>query len=371
MRKIKHNIKKIKRIISPKKKEQLKRKIGAPPGTVIHVGDKKNEQAVITLIEYDENIFNHYVIDSHEELMKIKGRGNQKTVQWIDFNGFGDIDNLKKFGEIFEIHPLILEDIANSNHQPKIDYYDEDIFLVLKKINWEENKDISYDQISILLTANFLFTFRDDVGEDFPKILQRIESGKNVFRKSRSDYLFYVLVDYTIDHYFLVLEELSERIETMQEKLLEKPDQSDLHQIQILKKEAYTLKQIIRPTREAISNIIRLESNYISKKNLIYFRDSFDHIMQLYESIEIQRESITTLIDIYLSSLSNRMNEVMKFLTLIATIFIPLTFIAGIYGMNFSNMPELSWKYGYFIVLAVMALMGIFLLFFFKRKKWL
>lgn len=371
MRKIKRNIGKIKRIISPRNKEQLKKKVGAPPGTVIHVGDKKNEKAVITLVEYDEGIFNHYVIEDDEELRKIKERGNQKTVQWIDFNGFGDIEKLKIFGEIFEIHPLILEDIANSNHQPKIDFYDEDIFLVLKKINWEENRDVSYEQYSIFLTANFLFTFRDDISEDFSKILQRIESGNNIFRKSRSDYLFYVLIDYTIDHYFLVIEEFSERIELMQERLLEKPDQSDLHQIQFLKKEAYTLKQIIRPTREAISNIIRLESNYISKKNLIYFRDSFDHIMQLYESLEIQRESITTLIDIYLSSLSNRMNEVMKFLTLIATIFIPLTFIAGIYGMNFSNMPELNWKYGYFIALGIMALIGIFLLLFFKRKKWL
>lgn len=361
---------KIKNIMPSKRKQQIKNKIGKPPGTLIYVGEGKVEKAVITLVEYNENEYSVRKIESLEELEKIRN-ANDSKVRWIDVNGVGDVEFLKKLGELFNIHTLILEDIVNSNQQPKVEYYEDDIFWVMKKITWEENQDVNYDQISILFTSKFLFTFRDDTKEDFSQIYQRIEAGKNIFRKSKADYLFYVLIDYEIDRYFLVLEELSERIDTEQEKLLEDPDQQELRRIQSLKKDAYKIKHAIRPIRESLASITRQESDYIAEQNLVYFRDSLDHVIQVNESLETQRESITTLIDIYLSSVSNRMNEVMKVLTIIATIFIPLTFIAGVYGMNFANMPELHYKYGYFIVWGIMIIVVALLVFYFKRKKWL
>lgn len=360
----------IKNILSSKKKQQIKSKIGKPPGTLIYVGEGKIEKAVVTLVEYNEAEFSIRKIESFEELEKIYNSVDDK-VKWIDVNGVGDLEFLTKLGELFNIHTLILEDIVNSNQQPKVEYYEDDIFFVMKKITWEDNQDINYDHVSFLLTSKFLFTFRDDTKEDFSTIYQRIENGRNIFRKSKADYLFYVLIDYEIDRYFLLLEELSERIDVEQEKLLEDPDQEELKRIQLLKKDAYKIKHAIRPVREAIASITRRDSDFIAEQNLVYFRDSLDHVIQINESLETLRESLTTLVDIYLSSVSNKMNEVMKVLTLIATIFIPLTFIAGVYGMNFTNMPELHYKYGYFIVWGVMIVLGVVLLFYFKKKKWL
>jgi len=367
------NIKNIlpKNIIHSKKKQQLKSKIGKPPGTLIHVGERELEKVVITLTEYDEQTYNVRIIETLEELQELTKSPIDEKVRWIDFNGFGDVEYLTKFGEIFNIHKLILEDVVNSHQQPKVEYFEDDIFTVLKKIAWEPEQEVNYDQISILMTSKFLITFRDDSTEDYSSIRQRIEAGVKIFRKSQADYLFYVLVDYTVDQYFLVVEELSERIEIEQVDLLDDPKQEDLQKIQKMKKDAYLIKHAIRPVREALSSIIRMESDFIEQKNLIYFRDALDHVIQVNESLETQRESITTLIDIYLSSISNRMNEVMKVLTIIATIFIPLTFIAGVYGMNFENMPELHYKYAYFIVWGIMIVVGLLLVLFFKRKKWL
>ncbi len=368
---MKLKIPKINNIIPSKKKQQIKSKIGKPPGTLIHVGEKELEKAVITYTEYDENVFTVKEVQTIEELQKIYDSEEDGKVRWIDFNGYGDVEFLGKFGEVFKIHSLILEDVVNSNQQPKVEYYDEDVFLVIKKITWEERKEIEYDQISVLLTSKFLITFRDDKTEDFAAIRQRIEAGVKIFRKSKADYLLYVLTDYTVDQYFLVVEELSERIEAEQESLLDDPQKEDLQKIQILKKEAYLIKHAIRPVRESLSSLTRQESDLIDERNIIYFRDALDHVIQVHESLETQRESISTLIDIYLSSVSNRMNEVMKVLTIIATIFIPLTFIAGVYGMNFTNMPELQWRYGYFLIWGIMIVIAVLLIFYFKRKKWL
>lgn len=373
---MKEQMKKIKKIlpksiIPSKKKQQIKSKIGKPPGTLIHVGERELEKAVITLTEYDEQSYLVKHLETIEQLNEINNVPEDGKVRWIDFNGYGDVDLLTTFGEIFNIHKLILEDIVNSHQQPKVEYYEDDIFLVMKKITWEEKQEVNYDQLSILFSTKFIITFRDDNTEDYSSIRQRIETGVKVFRKSKADYLFYVLIDLLVDQYFLVIEELSERIEIEQEQLLKSPDQEDLKYIQAIKKDAYQIKHAIRPVRESIASILRRESDFISEHTVIYFRDALDHVIQVTESLESQRESITTLIDIYLSSLSNRMNEVMKVLTIMASIFIPLTFIAGVYGMNFSNMPELHYKYGYFIVWGVMILVGVSLLLFFKRKKWL
>ena len=376
---MKEQVKKIKKIknilpkniIPSKKKQQLKNKVGKPPGTLIHVGERELEKVVITLTEYDDQTYNVKKIETLDELQNLSNAPADGKVRWIDFNGYGDVDYLTRFGEIFNIHALILEDVVNSHQQPKIEHYEDDIFLVMKKITWEPGQEVNYDQLSILFTSKFLITFRDDISEDYTSIRTRIEAGLKVFRKSKADYLFYVLIDYTIDQYFLVIEELSERIEAEQVDLLDDPKPEDLQKIQKMKKDAYLIKHAIRPVRESLANLLRVESDSIEQKNMIYYRDSLDHIIQVHESLETQRESITTLIDIYLSSVSNRMNEVMKVLTIIATIFIPLTFIAGIYGMNFVNMPELQWEYGYFVVWGIMLLVGVLLVLFFKRKGWL
>lgn len=353
-----------------KKKQQLKNKIGKPPGTLIHVGESKIEKAIVTLTEYNEQEYKTKKIESVEELIQLASTNDDK-IKWIDVNGISDVDFLTKFGEIFKIHSMILEDVVNSNQQPKVEYYDKDMFFVLKKITWEENQDVAYDQISILITPQLLFTFRDDTKEDYTSIQARIETGVNVFRKSKLDYLFYVLIDFEVDRYFLLIEELSEKIEAEQEILFDDPTQNDIKKIQLLKKDAHKIKHAIRPLREALLSLVRQESVFIEQQNMVYFRDAMDHISQVHEALETQRESITTLIDIYLSSVSNKMNEVMKMLTLIATIFIPLTFIVGVYGMNFENMPELHFEYAYFIVWGIMIVLGISLIVYFKKKKWL
>ena len=353
-----------------KRKQQIKSKIGKPPGTLIYIGESLSDKSTITVVEYNEQEFSRKEIESKEELEEYKERSDDK-VTWINISGINDIELLTYIGATFGIHSLILEDITNSNQQPKIEYYNDDLFVVLKMINLEENQAGIYNHVGIWLTSNLLITFFDDNKEDFNHIYQRIENGKSILRKSKVDYLFYVIIDYIVDGYFLITEEISERIEYLQEELLEDPEQDALHKVQVLKKEAHRTRQAIRPVKDIVASIVRQESDYISESTLIYFRDTLDHIVQVTESFELQRESITTLIDIYLSTVSNKMNEVMKVLTLIATIFIPLTFIAGIYGMNFSYMPELHWKYGYFAVLGLMLVIGIALGMFFKKKKWL
>jgi magnesium transporter len=353
------------------RKNKIKEKIGKPPGTLIYTGEKKSEVTTITIVEYSDTDYTQRKVESIEELTGILSDRKKDKIYWLDINGLHNVELLSKLGEYLGIHNLVMEDVLNLYQRPKVDYFSDDIFLILKRINSNSEQEFNFEQVSMLLRENFVITFQDDPNTNLNVIQSRIEASKSLLRKAAADFLFYVIADYLIDQYFLVLEELNDKVENLQDDLVEKPSKDDISRIQNLKKDLQKIRQSISPVREIMNSLMRQDSDLILDSTIIYLRDSLDHLIQLLDMIETYRDSITTLLDIYLSSVSNRMNEVMKVLTIIATIFIPLTFIAGVYGMNFEYMPELHWRYGYFIILGLMLLVGILLGTYFKKKNWL
>jgi magnesium transporter len=286
--------------------------------------------------------------------------------------GIQQVEVLEKLGNCFGVHPLALEDILNTEQRPKVEDYGEDLFLVVKLLSYHEKKDeVEAEQISLILRPNALLTFQEKEGDDFANVKERLRAGKGRLRKMGADYLAYTLLDIVVDQYFGVLERLGERIEVLEGKLLADPGTATLQKIQNLKKEMLLLRKWIWPLREVISSLERGEFPGIQESTRIYLRDVYDHAIQVMDTIEIYRDMLSGMLDIYLSSLNNRMNAVMKVLTIIATIFMPLTFLAGVYGMNFKHMPELDWPWGYPLILAVMGFVAILMLTLFRRKKWL
>jgi magnesium transporter len=286
--------------------------------------------------------------------------------------GIQQVEVLEKLGNCFGVHPLALEDILNTEQRPKVEDYGEDLFLVVKLLSYHEKKDeVEAEQISLILRPNALLTFQEKEGDDFANVKERLRAGKGRLRKMGADYLAYTLLDIVVDQYFGVLERLGERIEVLEGKLLADPGTATLQKIQNLKKEMLLLRKWIWPLREVISSLERGEFPGIQESTRIYLRDVYDHAIQVMDTIEIYRDTLSGMLDIYLSSLNNRMNAVMKVLTIIATIFMPLTFLAGVYGMNFKHMPELDWPWGYPLILAVMGFVAILMLTLFRRKKWL
>jgi magnesium transporter len=287
-------------------------------------------------------------------------------------DGIHEVEIIEKIGKNYGIHPLLLEDILNTEQRPKLDDFDDYMFLVLKMLSFDEERgEITTEQVSLILGQNYVISFQEREGDVFNPVRDRIRNAKGRIRRMGADYLAYALLDSIVDSYFLILERIGDRIEGLEEDLISNPDEKTLQTIHHLKREMIFLRRSIWPLREVISGISRKESNLIKESTEIFLRDVYDHTIQVIDTIESFRDTVSGMLDIYLSSLSNRMNEVMKVLTIFASIFIPLTFVAGIYGMNFSNMPELGWKWGYFCALAIMAGIGISMLFYFKRKHWL
>ncbi len=345
------------------------KKAGLPPGTLVYSGEEKDYKPEISLIDYNESSFQESVLKSIEECFSFK---DTPTVTWINIDGVHDIDIIEKLGSRFELHPLIMEDIVNTQQRPKFEDYDKYLFIVLRMLYVSsEDKEPKSEQVSLILGSNFVISFQESKGDVFQPIRNRIAKSKGRIRKTGADYLAYALMDAIVDNYFIVLEKLGETIESIEDDLIQKPAPETLQIIHNLKREAISLRKSVWPLREVISGMDRAETTLIRKPTRIYLRDVYDHTIQVIDTIESFRDLISGMLDIYLSSVSNRMNEVMKVLTIFAAIFIPLTFIAGIYGMNFANMPELSWQWGYPAALAVMAIVAIILLFYFKRKKWL
>jgi len=275
-------------------------------------------------------------------------------------------------GNCFTVHPLALEDILNTEQRPKVEDYGEDLFLVVKLLSYNEKKDeIEAEQVSLILRRNALLSFQEKEGDDFANVKERLRAGKGRLRKLGADYLAYTLLDIVVDQYFVVLEKLGERIEILEGRLLADPGTATLQKIQHLKKEMLLLRKWIWPLREVISSLERGEFPGIQESTRIYLRDVYDHAIQVMDTVEIYRDMLSGMLDIYLSSLNNRMSAVMKVLTIIATIFMPLTFLAGVYGMNFKHMPELDWPWGYPLILTLMAIVAILMLTLFRRKKWL
>ena len=291
-------------------------------------------------------------------------------VTWINIDGLQKTDVIKKVGKEFDLHPLVLEDIANTGQRPKIEDFTNYIFAVLKMIHYIKG-EIRTEQISLLFGSNWILSFQENEDDPFEPIRERLRLDKTRIRKMGADYLIYSLIDSVVDNYFVVLEKIGEKIEEIEEELITNPVPETLQNLHNLKREMILLRKSVWPLREVISRLERWESKLISKSTDIFFRDVYDHTIQVIDAIESFRDMLSGMLDIYLSSVSNRMNEVMKVLTIIATIFIPLTLVAGVYGMNFRNMPELDWVWGYPLVLLFMLGIGIIMLFYFRRKRWL
>ena len=353
---------------TPKIKKKTSAKVGLPPGSIIHVGEQKIEKVKITLTEYDEKNVETCEINSVEE---IDPYTDTPQVTWVNVSGLHDTELIKQIGEKFSIHPLVLEDILNTETRPKIEMTDDYIFIAMKMLTYNSSEDqIDTEQVSFILGNSFVFSFLEKSDNIFNPIKDRITNNYGRVRKQASDYLFYALMDVVVDQYFLLLEQIEQNIELLDDEVITNADRSQIEKIYNLKNKLLLIRRSLWPLRELFTRLIREESKLINKKIVPYLRDLLDHTIQITETIELQREITNGLMETHLSMMSFKMNEVMKVLTVIATIFIPLTFIVGIYGMNFPNMPEMQWPWAYYALWGVMICVVLFMLFYFKRKKW-
>jgi len=345
------------------------KKAGLAPGTLMHVGEKKVEKVRIRLIDYDEKQLQEREIETIEECFPFK---DKPTVSWINIDGLHDIDVIEKIGGCFAIHSLTLEDIVNTGQRPKVEDFDNYVYIVLRMLAYDEKEGhIRAEQVSFVLGPNLLISFQEQVGDVFSGVRERLGKGKGRIRKAGADYLAYALLDAVVDQYFIILETFSEKLESTEEELLGAYTQQTLEAIHTMKREMIFFKKQVWPLREVLGGLVRGEVSLISQATGMYLRDVYDHTIQVIDTIESLRDILSGMLDIYLSTVSNKMNEVMKVLTIMATIFIPLTFIAGVYGMNFKYMPELEWHWGYFGAWSVMVGVGVLMVFYFKRKTWL
>lgn len=355
--------------------KKVSKTIGLAPGSLVYVGEKKLEKPRISIIDYNQENFQEKQVKDEKECFPFK---ESPTITWINIDGLHDIDVISRIGDHFEIHHLILEDIVNTSQRPRFEESDKYIFIVLKMLYYDDKEDeTKAEQVSIILGSNCVISFQEKEGDVFNPIRERIRNNKGRIRKSGADYLAYVLMDSIVDNYFIILEKMGEKIEGMEDELVAHPTPENLQTIQNLKRDMIFLRKSVWPLREIISGLQRSESDLMQDSTAAYMRDLYDHTIQVIDTIESLRDMVSGMLDIYMSSISNKMNEVMKVLTIIATIFIPITFVAGIYGMNFDpgvsklNMPELSWPLGYIFAWAIMIAIIIGMVTYFKKKRWL
>jgi magnesium transporter len=344
------------------------KKAGLRPGSLVHIGETYTDKSKISLINYDESTFSEKEINSSSDLRTEK---DKQGIIWINIDGLQDTKLVEDIGSIFGLHPLVMEDILNTDQRPKMEDYCDYIYIVLRNFTDQTNDNLQSEQISIILGKNFVLSFREKPGNLFEPIRLRLSNNKGRIRKSGADYLVHAIIDNIVDNYFLVLEKLEEKIEFLEDDLVTQTTPLTLRTIHDLKRELIYLRKSLWPLREAINSLERADSTLISGSTNIYFKDIYDHVIAIIDSVETFRDMLSGMLDIYLSSVSYRLNEVMKVLTIIATIFMPLTFLAGVYGMNFKYMPELEWRWSYFFCLGVMLLVTLFMVFYFKKKKWI
>jgi len=345
------------------------KKAGLPPGSLVHIGEQKTEAMKFSVLDYDEQNCSETIMTRIEQCLVYR---DKPSITWVDVEGVHDIQALEKLGQCFGLHPLVMEDILNTDQRPKIEDYGDYLYIVLRMLtNGSETGEVGSEQVSLILGENFVLSIQEGAkGDVFEPVRTRIRNGKGQIRKLGADYLAYSLIDAVVDNYFIILEKIGERVELMEENLVSDPRPETLHLIHNLKREMIYLRKSVWPLREVVSGMQRRDSTLIRESTGYYLRDVYDHTIQVIDTIETFRDMLSGMLDIYLSSISNRTNAVMKVLTVIATIFIPLTWIAGVYGMNFKNMPELSWVYGYPAVWLAMFVVAIGMLIYFKVKKW-
>jgi len=340
---------------------------GDEPGTLSI--DTSAYPTKIILIEYDKTQAHRQVNIQPQDCLNCL---TNDLISWADIQGLGDEKILQEMGEIFNLHPLVLEDVVHVPQRPKLEDYQEQILIIIHSIKPCVNQiGFTTEQVGIILGKNYLLTFQEDDIDDFGKIRERIKTNQGKVRKLGVDYLAYLLLDTIIDSYFPVLEDYGERIELLEEKIIFDSKHNILKEIYAIRRELLALRRLIWPLRDLFNILIRRDSKLFNKNTYVYLRDCYDHIIQILDILETYRELSSSLMDVQISVMSHRMNEVINLLTIISTIFIPLTFIAGVYGMNFEYMPELTWKWSYFICLGLMFLIAVTLLVIFWRKGWL
>lgn len=339
------------------------------------MGKESTLSVSMQVIDYSKDTFVERSLEKIEECFPFRDTG---TISWINIDGVHDPNIIEAIGAHFGIHPLVLEDIMHTNQRPKMEVFEDYIYLVYRMLYQNDSdKEIQSEQVSIILTKNVVLSFQERPGDIFDPIRERIRSNKGRIRKMGADYLAYSLFDGVVDNYFVILENIGESLEEMEDQLLDDPKPETLQRIHSFKADMIFLRKSVWPLREVVNGLLRGESTLITKATGIYLRDVYDHTIQVIDTVETFRDMISGMFDIYMSSVSNKMNEVMKVLTIFASIFIPLTFVAGIYGMNFDpgispfNMPELQWYFGYPFALTIMLGMGLLMLWYFKRKKWM
>jgi magnesium transporter len=354
--------------MKPMKKRS--KKGGLAPGTLMHIGTEPPVKTNIDVTEYDSDHIDTRHIDSLKQCLVPKP---QPAVTWINVEGLSQVEVMHQFGNCYGIHPLVLEDILATDQRAKAEDHEDYLYVVLKMTSLhDETDEIKSEQVSIILAGNYLITFQEGLeGDVFEPVRARLRNPKSRLRQSGACLLLHALLDVIVDDYFLILEKLAEKIEDVEDELIQNPSSDTLHTIYKLKREMLFLHKVLWPLREVVGSLQRRDTPLIRDETVLYLRDLYDHTIQVLDTLETLRDMLAGMIDIYLSSVSNRLNEVMKVLTIIATIFMPLSFIVGWYGMNFKRMPELDWPYGYPTVLLVMGCIAAAMLVYFRRKRWL
>jgi magnesium transporter len=349
--------------------KKVSKKRGASPGTLVHIGERKVDRARISLIEYDRDTIAHPEIESISALPDLKAAAG-KTI-WLNIDGLHDVALIETIGKRFGIHPLTLEDILQTGQRPKAEFFDSYLYIVLKELQFRESEGVlTSEQMSFILLPGILISFQEAAGDVFDGVRERLDKGKGRIRSLGADYLAYALMDAVVDHYFAILEKLSQDIESVEEELTRMPTSLTMRRIHELRHEFIYLRKQIWPLRDVIGALSKEDSGIFQEKTRLFLRDVHDHAIQVIDTIESYRDILSGFLDLYLSIVSNKLNEVMKVLTIISTIFIPITFIVGVYGMNFKFMPELEWHWGYFgawgLILMVVGAMVVY----FKKKNW-
>lgn len=350
-----------------RKPRQRRRKIGKAPGTITYLGERSGGTSSIDLLVYNDDIYEKSTLEQLEDLEKTPGG----TTQLVNVVGLSDETVMSRLGQMAALNALTVEDIVNTEQRPKIDEYEGYIFGVFKMLYLNGDKRIVKEHVALVLQEERVYVFQEIAEDVFDGVRQRLEAHTGRIRSRGADYLFFALLDALVDNYFLVLEVTEDKLDTLEDEVYLNPNSETAFRIQQLRKEIISLRGWMAPVRDLITRLIESDSPMITKDTRLFLRDALDHANEIHETLQLQREMAFSLMDMYMSSVSNRMNEVMKVLTIMASIFIPLTFIAGIYGMNFEYMPELQWRYGYFAVWGLMGLIFIALLLYFRRKGWL
>ena len=344
-------------------------KSGLPPGTVVYIGKKKVKRVLVEVIDYTDKTFQSHRITKVEEC---KRYAKKRSITWINVVGLHDTEIIQEIGKFFGIHPLVQEDIVNPNQRPKVENFPSHLFIVLKMLqNYPGQKYLNTEQVSLVFGKGFVISFQERKRDVFDQIRERLEQKKGRLRRLGADYLAYALIDSVVDHYFSLLESMGEELEDLESHLVERAKPKEIHRLHAIKRNLIHLRKSIWPLRELVNGLYREDSGLIKKDTKLYLRDVYDHTIQVIDTVESFRDIASGMLEVYLSTMSNRMNEVMKVLTIYATIFIPLTFITGVYGMNFDYMPELGWKWSYPLLWGVFVLISFLMLWYFRRKKWL